>query len=250
MTIPGPMRPFVLCAVLLATTTLAPAADLPQSRGGRGSEPQPRFAWHGNERPALERSSRQHPMDAWRPGIWDGLYGGINGGFGWGRAEPAYRYDSIELDGGLLGGHVGYNWQRGNLVLGLETDAAWSGADGSRLHGNGDRLDIRNSWLSSLRLRAGVNFGNTLVYATGGMALGGFDSDLATLTSLTRNSDMLLGYVVGGGIEMKITGNISGRIEALHYGFNDKSFEFAAGDLRADLSTTTVRAGLTYHFNN
>ncbi len=166
-----------------------------------------------------------------------------------GRAEPAYRYDQIGLDGGLLGGHLGYNWQRGNIVLGLKTDAGWSGAEGSRWHGNGDRLDIRNSWLSSLRMRAGVGFGNTLIYATGGLALGGFDSDLATLTSLTRNSDTLMGYVIGGGIEMKIAGNVSGRIEALHYGFNDKSFAFGVNDLKADLSTTTVRAGLTYHFN-
>ncbi len=248
MIISGPKRPLVLGAVLLTAAAIVSGAASAQSYGGRGAEPQPRLAWLGKER-AFERSSRRQPVDTWRPGIWNGLYGGINGGIGWGSAEPAYRYDSLSLDGGLLGGHVGYNWQHDNIVIGLETDAGWSGIDGGRWQANGDRLDIRTSWLSSLRLRAGVGFGNALVYATGGLALGGFGSDLATPTSLTRNSETLLGYVVGGGIEMKISGNVSGRIEALHYGFNDKSFEFAAGDLRADLSTTTVRAGLTYHFS-
>ena len=92
MTNSGLMRPLVLGAVLLSISTMAPAADLTQNRGGS----EPRLAWLGNERPALERSSRRQPVDAWRPGIWDGLYGGINGGFGWG----LWRVNLGETGGG------------------------------------------------------------------------------------------------------------------------------------------------------
>lgn len=249
MTNSSPVRLLAVSAGLLSFSSALPAGVLAQRYGGRGSEPQPRLAWLGTERQALERSGRRRPVDAWRPGIWDGLYAGLDAGLAWGHAGPAYRYDSVDLYGGLLGGHIGYNWQHGAIVLGLETDAAWSDADGGRWQGNGDWLGMRNSWLSSLRLRAGVTVGSALLYATGGVALGGFEGELASVGGLSSNSETRLGYVLGGGIEMKLTQSLSGRLEALHYGFNDKTFEFATGDLRADLSATTIRAGLTYHFS-
>src|SRR5262249_17742057 len=56
---------------------------------------------------------------------WTGFYLGINGGGGWGHSN----WDSagnFSLTGGLIGGTVGYNWQQGPLVLGVEGDIDWS----------------------------------------------------------------------------------------------------------------------------
>lgn len=242
-------RWLVLTGVILTAVDLLPTVVSAQTYGGRSSEAQPRLAWLRTESPALERSGRHAPQASWRPAMWNGLYAGIDAGYAWGNAEPAYRYDSVGIDGGLLGGHIGYNWEYERLVLGLETDAASSGADGRRRQPNGDHLDVRNTWLSSLRFRSGLGFGNVLAYATGGIAIGGFEGELAGPGTRSQTSEARFGYVFGGGLEMKLTESLSGRIEALHYGFNDKSFEFAAEDLRLDLSVTTVRAGLTYHFN-
>lgn len=102
------------------------------------------------------------PMDA--PFNWTGLYIGINGGYGWGRAPlnldasvarrlrvfrafglPAQTLVSdttttdptvsaggtADVDGGFGGIHVGYNWQRQDWVFGLEADFQWTGQDGS-----------------------------------------------------------------------------------------------------------------------
>ena len=46
------------------------------------------------------------------PAIWQGLYGGVNVGYGW----------SGDANGAVGGGQLGYNWQRNQFVYGLEAD--------------------------------------------------------------------------------------------------------------------------------
>jgi outer membrane immunogenic protein len=71
---------------------------------------------------------------------WTGFYAGINGGYSWGSATemvsigtpfPAFA-SKQHVDGGLVGGQIGYNWQVDpKWVLGLEADAQWTGERGS-----------------------------------------------------------------------------------------------------------------------
>src|SRR5436189_2536375 len=74
---------------------------------------------------------------------WNGFYIGINGGYSWGKAGRDITFrDAVtglpvvavagtgtggdhNLNGGLFGGQIGYNWQTSNWVFGLETDAQW-----------------------------------------------------------------------------------------------------------------------------
>src|SRR6266704_3484162 len=61
---------------------------------------------------------------------WTGLYIGINGGGGFGTADSDFsvgggaRFASVDLSlkGGIGGGQIGYNWQSGAMVYGLEAD--------------------------------------------------------------------------------------------------------------------------------
>ena len=64
---------------------------------------------------------------------WTGFYVGINGGGAFGNSDlsNALGSTSYDLSGGLAGGTVGYNWQAGRLVYGLEGDGDWSGLKGS-----------------------------------------------------------------------------------------------------------------------
>src|SRR5664280_2311985 len=67
------------------------------------------------------------------PFSWTGFYAGINGGYAWGQSswsDPAVGASSgnFNTSGGLIGGQLGYNWQTGALVLGIETAAAFMGA--------------------------------------------------------------------------------------------------------------------------
>lgn len=221
-------------ALVLSAST-ASAADFYTGRRLPVHEPRP-----------LERGYR----DGGRPNIWQGLNMGIDAGYNWSRAHETGVPDKVDLGGGLIGGHVGYNWQRGMAMLGVETDLAWSNADGARSFAAGDSIAFHNHWLSSFRLKAGIAFDKLLVYATGGLALGGFDAELTTPSGKWHGNDTLVGWVAGGGIETKLTDSLSARVEALYHGFDDAKFATAGSDVRADLSSTTVRAGLTYHFGN
>ncbi len=73
---------------------------------------------------------------------WSGFYIGANGG--WGQSRNCWDFDGIvgtiisggcrERSGGLAGGQLGYRWQAGTWVFGLEGQGDW--ADLSRW-GNG-----------------------------------------------------------------------------------------------------------------
>jgi outer membrane immunogenic protein len=52
---------------------------------------------------------------------WTGFYIGAIGGY----ASEATS-DSLRINGGFAGGTLGYNWQSGMLVLGIEADGAWA----------------------------------------------------------------------------------------------------------------------------
>ena len=85
---------------------------------------------------------------------WTGFYLGAMGGY----AQENARCLGT-LSGGFAGGTAGYNWQMGNIVLGLEADAAWadvgatvgSRASRRRLH---DSRHGHRSWPRRLRLRS------------------------------------------------------------------------------------------------
>ncbi len=64
---------------------------------------------------------------------WTGFYVGINGGGAFGNSDLSNALGSTSYDvtGGLAGGTIGYNWQVGRVVYGLEADGDWSGLKGS-----------------------------------------------------------------------------------------------------------------------
>ena len=106
-----------------------------------------------------------------------------------------------------------------------------------------------HDWLSSARARLGYAFGDALVYGTAGIGYGGLSVASIAPGLTERISTTQFGYVVGAGVEMKFTAMISGRLEALHYGFGQKDFAFSGGSGRVDADVTTVRAGLSLHLN-
>ena len=73
---------------------------------------------------------------------WTGFYVGINGGGGWGRSDVSDPFASgrFNVSGGLVGGTLGYNYQMGQAVLGIEGDIDWSNIRGSSICGAGFQL--------------------------------------------------------------------------------------------------------------
>ena len=68
---------------------------------------------------------------------WSGAYVGIHTGGALGLVDVEDRFggsifgDTVRTPGLLAGGQLGYNWQFGATVLGLETDASWADMDGT-----------------------------------------------------------------------------------------------------------------------
>jgi len=181
---------------------------------------------------------------------WQGFYLGISGGYADHRArfgDPQYDWNGAGpfyfSDGAVYGGQVGYNWQAGSLVYGLEADFTKTWIDG----GN-DCCGHSINWLASVRGRAGLTaFDNrTLFYVTGGAAWADID-----YSSSGTHSDTHFGWVAGAGVERALTSNLSARVEYLYYGFDGVTAPagtVAPGQASLDPTVQTLRFGVNYKF--
>ncbi len=199
---------------------------------------------------SIDQSPRQPVLPIYHPPIWQGLYlGGHAGGdFGSLRSSEATN-EKLDIRGVTVGLHIGHTWHVNNFVAGFEIDGSTKSTEGQRSFAGPVRVDASQDWLTSMRLRLGFAAGTTLIYATGGYAFANVDLALSAPAIALRASEVVQGYVVGGGVEFKFSPNVSARIEGLHYGFGEKAFNFPNGSVRGDGELTTVRAGLSYHFN-
>src|SRR5688572_8462421 len=189
------------------------------------------------------RSAPPAPIIAAAPIFtWTGFYVGVNAGYGWSDDDfDAVDFADDEDDGGFVGGaQVGYNWQFGSFVVGAEADIQYAdfGREGvfNFVDEDGDIFDgefERSDWFGTVRARAGVAFGQALIYTTGGFAF----------------ADDANGWTVGGGLEYAFTNNLSAKIEGLYVSLDaDNDFDFDIDGFDNDVDFGVVRAGLNYRF--
>lgn len=213
---------------------------------------------------------------------WTGPYIGLQGGYAWGdndvKAEGEEQTitrsavtfhplddGSIEMDGFVGGLHAGYNWQSDSLVLGVEGDIEYADLDGDTdiIHSDDGQTnekvgDARQEidWLGSLRLRAGFTFDRALLYATGGLAVGGVEVsgfiDESDFDDSNKGTEW--GWTLGGGFEYAVTDALSARLEYRYTDLGDSDVE-AGGEetpiskLEFENTFHAVRAGLSWHFS-
>lgn len=193
---------------------------------------------------------------------WNGLYFGVNGGGGWGEIDwafvngPSATWDS---GGGIAGATIGYNFQSGPWLLGVEGDFDWADISGS--------IDCPNpafscqsdlDWFATFRGRAGWATGRLLLFGTAGLAV----ADMHVETVLPGNSvppsgkpvngssATAVGWTAGLGAEFAFWSNWSGKIEWLYYdlGTNSYTVDFNS-KVRASQNGNMVRIGLNRKFN-
>jgi outer membrane immunogenic protein len=237
----------VLGAAILASTALvsAQAADLPTSKGAPVA-------------PAI-----------YAPAFtWTGLYLGVNAGVGWANGRDVYVTTpsgavttlSAGSDAGFVGGgQIGYNFQTGAFVFGVETDIQYADL-GGKLNwgpytwwGNGST----SQYVGTVRARVGYAIDRTLIFLTGGLAYGGLNSGGA----FGGNNNT--GWTLGGGVEYAFTNNWTAKIEydyiQLDTGSKSGSYYSnvaigaqPAGDYTATSkgngSANLVRVGVNYKF--
>ena len=183
--------------------------------------------------------------------IWQGFYAGLNGGYGWSGGGNG----GTQPQGGFGGGQIGYNFQGGPLVFGLETDFQGGDLSGSiaGTTAGGTAFSSKESvdWFGTARGRLGLTFGHALFYGTGGFAYGDVrQSAVYNGISLGANGTQT-GWVAGGGIEYKVTPawSLKGEYQYIDLGaekLTDSANVPATNSL--DTSFQTVRLGLNYRF--
>jgi outer membrane immunogenic protein len=176
---------------------------------------------------------------------WTGFYLGLNGGGGFGRSEfnGTLPSGSFDTSGGLFGGTIGYNWQTGPFVLGLEGDIDWSGIKGSGTCGVATACDVRNDYLATIRGRLGYAIDRWMPYVTGGAAIGNVKSSIAGFGDSDKTR---AGWTVGAGIEASIAGPWTAKVEYLYVDLGDA--DTAVAGTSANFTSNIVRAGINYKF--
>lgn len=168
-----------------------------------------------------------------------------------------YDHESNGLTGSVF---AGYNWQNGALVLGLEGEVNYNGGDRNFVGEDGDTAwETGLEWSGSVKARAGVAAGNTLMYVLGGVAVGQyddhFDYDIGDPTN--DKYDMggtYAGLIVGAGIEQAFTPNLTARVEATYTAYSGDTVFDSSGDgdgpYRGHAQDLALKAGLTYYFGD
>lgn len=214
---------------------------------------------HASDLPARSTQPLYYKAPSELPFSWTGFYAGINGGYAWGQSnwsDPAVGASSgnFNTSGGLVGGQLGYNWQTGSFVLGIETDADWMSVKGSTAGvggvcaaDGGGQCQTQQSWVGTTRARAGYAFGRWLPYVTGGVAYGNIQAVQPTGTTTNTN----VGWAAGGGLEYGIDRNWSAKLEYLHIDLGTANFMGAASGtstLAVPVTNELVRVGVNYHW--
>lgn len=115
-----------------------------------------------------------------------GLHVGGSAGFGKGNVtdtlmveqvsplwtEHVALHSSDDLGGAIYGAHLGYNWQLGDVVAGLEASFNGTGLDGSADYGPAFSVKTDLNWYSATVARLGYAEGAWLLYGFGGVAWG------------------------------------------------------------------------------
>ena len=181
---------------------------------------------------------------------WSGVYIGINGGGGWGRsshtdAALGLATGNFDVKGGLVGGTIGFNYQVGQWVWGLEGDIDWASIKGNQTVGVVN-YDTNLRWLSTARGRIGYAWDRWLPYVTGGLAVGDVRGTVTTPATITTGTETRVGWTVGAGLEYAITPNVSIKGEYLYV---DLGTATPVPLDSVDFKSHIVRGGLNWKFD-
>lgn len=228
--------------------------------------------------------------------LWTGFYAGVHGGSG--RQSSSVTVagsrsveDSIRLrnvartldaagagDVGVWGAQAGYNLQIGQIVLGAETDIAYT-----RLGGRSEYVasipffninptttaEQKLTYFGTARGRIGVAFDRLMVFGTAGLAYGGVELNGSIVpvptgragavfpTYVSRRTQTRFGWALGGGFEYRLLDHVSLKVDYLHYDLGRQSIVLPeiTGVARSEFATMggrakgdVVRVGVNYQF--
>jgi outer membrane immunogenic protein len=188
---------------------------------------------------------------------WTGFYVGVHGGYGWNRLDGTGTFgsDSVTAKGWLGGAQLGYNYQIGQFVIGVEGEYSWANVKYETPLFAGT-LTLKNDYFATAAARLGYAFDRFLVYGKVGGAWtrdkwSGGDGAGGTLSATSNRN----GWLLGAGVEYAFLGNWSAKLEYDYLMFSSVTPTFAtAGGLTVvgtssiKARTQILKAGVNYRF--
>ena len=188
-----------------------------------------------------------------------------------------YGFGVADSDSWLAGAQIGYSWQQGSFVYGLQTDLSGTHLRSTSTNGLSDSVaplagyvyptgnaSANVDWYGTLRGRVGVAVGSFMFYGTGGLAYGGVGlsnnynpgSGATTLGVLNgQTSGVRAGWVVGAGGEYLLTQNLSVNFEYLYVDLGTVNLAAQSSPVlgngtsaSAHAQFQTITVGLNWHF--
>ena len=197
---------------------------------------------------------------------WTGFY--VGGELGWIGTNPEYTAGAVLLgtpfvvsaatgkDGMSYGVLAGYNYQVGNVVLGIEGDfEGWTVGKIRYTAITGDFLTAHSKWGGSVRGRLGYAADRVLVYISGGAAFVSTETSIPTTGISIGGDDTRVGWTVGAGLDYAFTNNWFTGFEYRYSQFQSTSFIYPSPvltlgtiGLKQDLSNNQIMARIGYKF--
>jgi outer membrane immunogenic protein len=193
---------------------------------------------------------------------WSGFYIGLNGGgatshncwdlVGGGGAEGCH-----DATGGTVGGQIGYRWQTGPVVFGVEAQGNWAEFKGDNVSAvfapdrNRTKIDAFGLFTGQI----GYAWNNVLLYAKGGAAVTDNKYDIISGVGggvLASTSNTRWGGVVGAGIEYGFAPNWSVGFEYDHMFMDRQNVTFVGAafvqtdSIKQDVDLFTARVNYKF----
>ncbi len=211
---------------------------------------------------------------------WAGWYLGVNAGGAWGTktfnyndpssAAPFLWSAAVPVNGIVFGGQVGYNFQNGRWVYGIEADGDWTNTKGQSICNTTVffvNCTANIHALGTLTGRAGMTVDSALLYVKGGLAMARDEFTISNVALPPLGSafsstltDTRTGWTLGMGLEYMLFPGWSAKLEYDYLDFGTKRYDFMVTSSAITANTFRgwedtqrvhlVKVGLNYHFGN
>jgi len=192
---------------------------------------------------------------------WTGFYLGAHVGYGWADfsgADPLLGAvsSSTTANGLIYGGQVGFNYQLGSWVFGIEGEFSFGDVKSSQSLLGIATGEVKLDRIYTVAGRVGYAFDRTMIYGKFGGAWTQEEYNFTLLgpTAATGQADRT-GWVLGVGVEYAFLGNWSAKLEYNYMDMGSKAVTLttlgglAVTPANVDLTVQTIKAGINYRFN-
>jgi len=194
---------------------------------------------------------------------WAGWYIGLHAGVNWqqGHNTPSANYGATlttSSTGFIGGGQIGYNVQAGNIVFGIEATLSGSnlGDDYRSVVNPVVTYSTDVNWIGTVAGRLGVAHDRFLAYVKAGWATANIEvaGNNPGFPDAFSIDDRRNGWVIGGGLEVLVSRNLSLGIEYNHIDLGSASYvgttragiPFTIRDVDMDVQSVTARVNFKF----